>query len=89
MLSLDGRVPNDHLVRPIEPVAEFFFCDLFTGLYRPDNGRPWKLVIAGDFVDFAGATHRHAFKRFGARLGIGGGTDRTTDPAERMHPPSG
>ena len=41
MVSLDGLVPKDHLLRKIEAVIDFSFIhDLVAGLYCPDNGRP-------------------------------------------------
>jgi transposase len=41
MVSLDGLVPKDHLLRKIEAVIDFSFIhDRVVGLYCPDNGRP-------------------------------------------------
>jgi transposase len=41
MVSLEGLVPRDHLLRKIEAVIDFSFIhDLVAGLYCPDNGRP-------------------------------------------------
>lgn len=41
MVSLDGLVPKDHLLRKIEAVIDFTFIhDRVAGLYCPDNGRP-------------------------------------------------
>ena len=41
MVSLDGLVPKDHLLRKIEAVIDFSFIhDRVAGLYCPDNGRP-------------------------------------------------
>ena len=41
IVSLDGLVPKDHLLRKIEAVIDFSFIhDLVAGLYCPDNGRP-------------------------------------------------
>src|SRR3978361_1477791 len=40
MVSLDGLVPKDHLLRKIEAVIDFSFIhDRVAGLYCPDNGR--------------------------------------------------
>ena len=41
MVSLDGLVPKDHLLRKIDAVIDFAFIhDRVAGLYCPDNGRP-------------------------------------------------
>lgn len=41
MVSLDGLVPRDHLLRKIEAVIDFSFIhERVAGLYCPDNGRP-------------------------------------------------
>jgi transposase len=41
MVSLNGLVPNDHLLRKIDAVVDFSFIhDRVAGLYCPDNGRP-------------------------------------------------
>jgi len=41
MVSLEGLVPKDHLLRKIEAVVDFSFIhDRVAGLYCPDNGRP-------------------------------------------------
>ena len=41
IVSLDGLVPKDHLLRKIEAVIDFSFIhDRVAGLYCPDNGRP-------------------------------------------------
>ncbi len=41
MVSLEGLVPKDHLLRKIEAVIDFSFIhDRVAGLYCPDNGRP-------------------------------------------------
>ena len=41
MVSLDGLVPKDHLLRKIEAAIDFSFIhDRVAGLYCPDNGRP-------------------------------------------------
>jgi transposase len=41
MVSLDGLVPNDHLLRKIDAVIDFSFIhDRVAGLYCADNGRP-------------------------------------------------
>jgi transposase len=41
MVSLDGLVPKDHLLRKIDAVIDFSFIhDRVSGLYSPDNGRP-------------------------------------------------
>jgi transposase len=41
MVSLDGLVPKDHLLRKIDAVVDFSFIhDRVAGLYCPDNGRP-------------------------------------------------
>ena len=41
MVSLEGLVPKDHLLRKIEAVVDFsFIYDRVAGLYCPDNGRP-------------------------------------------------
>lgn len=41
IVSLDGLVPKDHLLRKIDAVIDFSFIhDLVAGLYCPDNGRP-------------------------------------------------
>jgi len=41
MVSLDGLVPKDHLLRKIDAVIDFSFIhDRVAGLYCPDNGRP-------------------------------------------------
>lgn len=41
IVTLDGLVPADHLLRKIEAVIDFSFIhDLVAGLYCPDNGRP-------------------------------------------------
>ena len=41
MVSLDGLVPKDHLLRKIWAVIDFSFIhDRVAGLYCPDNGRP-------------------------------------------------
>jgi transposase len=41
MVSLDGLVPKDHLLRKIEAVIDFSFIhDRVAGLYCGDNGRP-------------------------------------------------
>ena len=38
MVSLDGLVPNDHLLRKIDAVVVIH--DRVAGVYFPDNGRP-------------------------------------------------
>ncbi|MEP6566567.1 MAG: IS1182 family transposase [Mesorhizobium sp.] len=41
IVTLDGLVPKDHLLRKIEAVIDFSFIHpLVEGLYCPDNGRP-------------------------------------------------
>jgi Transposase domain (DUF772) len=41
MVSLEGLVPKNHLLRKIEAVIDFsFIYDRVAGLYCPDNGRP-------------------------------------------------
>jgi transposase len=41
MVSLEGLVPKDHLLRKIDAVIDFSFIhDRVAGLYSPDNGRP-------------------------------------------------
>ena len=41
MLSLEGLIPKDHLLRKIDAVIDFSFIhDRVAGLYCPDNGRP-------------------------------------------------
>jgi transposase len=41
MVSLEGLVPKDHLLRKIEAAIDFCFIhDRVAGLYCPDNGRP-------------------------------------------------
>ena len=41
MVSLDGLVPKDHLLRKVDAVIDFSFIhDRVAGLYCPDNGRP-------------------------------------------------
>src|SRR6202789_4670503 len=41
MVSLEGLVPKDHLLRKIDAVIDFSFIhDRVAGLYCPDNGRP-------------------------------------------------
>lgn len=41
MVSLDGLVPKDHLLRKIDAVIDFSFIhDRVAGLYCADNGRP-------------------------------------------------
>ena len=41
MVTLDGLVPKDHLLRKIDAVIDFSFIHpLVEGLYCPDNGRP-------------------------------------------------
>ncbi|ACI99014.1 IS1182-like element ISRce2 family transposase [Rhodospirillum centenum] len=41
MVTLDGLVPPDHLLRKIDAVIDFSFIhDRVSGLYCPDNGRP-------------------------------------------------
>jgi transposase len=41
MVSLEGLVPKDHLLRKIEAAIDFSFIhDRVAGLYCPDNGRP-------------------------------------------------
>lgn len=41
IVSLEGLVPKDHLLRKIEAVIDFSFIhDRVAGLYCPDNGRP-------------------------------------------------
>jgi len=41
MVTLDGLVPKDHLLRKIDAVIDFSFIhDRVEGLYCPDNGRP-------------------------------------------------
>ena len=41
MVTLDGLVPQDHLLRKIDAVIDFSFIHpLVEGLYCPDNGRP-------------------------------------------------
>ncbi len=41
MVSLDGLVPKDHLLRKIDAVIDFSFIhDRVAGLYCPDNGCP-------------------------------------------------
>jgi hypothetical protein len=41
MVTLEGLVPKDHLVRKVEAVIDFSFIhDRVAGLYCPDNGRP-------------------------------------------------
>jgi transposase len=41
LVSLDGLVPKDHLLRKIDAVIDFSFIhDRVAGLYCPDNGRP-------------------------------------------------
>lgn len=41
MVSVDGLVPKDHVLRKIEAVIDFSFIhERVAGLYCPDNGRP-------------------------------------------------
>src|SRR5688572_28437497 len=41
MVTLEGLVPKDHLLRKIDAVIDFSFIhDRVAGLYCPDNGRP-------------------------------------------------
>jgi hypothetical protein len=41
MVTLEGLVPKDHLLRKVEAVIDFSFIhDRVAGLYCPDNGRP-------------------------------------------------
>lgn len=41
IVSLDGLVPKDHLLRKIDAAIDFSFIhDRVAGLYCPDNGRP-------------------------------------------------
>lgn len=41
MVTLDGLVPKDHLLRKIEAAIDFTFIhERVEGLYCPDNGRP-------------------------------------------------
>ena len=41
MVTLDGLVPKDHLLRKIDRVIDFSFIhERVAGLYCPDNGRP-------------------------------------------------
>jgi transposase len=41
MVTLEGLVPKDHLLRKIDAVIDFSFIhDLVADLYCPDNGRP-------------------------------------------------
>lgn len=41
MVSLEGLVPKDHLLRKIDAVIDFSFIhERVAGLYCPDNGRP-------------------------------------------------
>lgn len=41
MVTLDGLVPRDHLLRKIEATIDFSFIhERVAGLYCPDNGRP-------------------------------------------------
>ena len=41
MVTLEGLVPQDHLLRKIDAVIDFSFIhDRVAGLYCPDNGRP-------------------------------------------------
>ena len=41
IVTLDGLVPKDHLLRKIDAVIDFSFVhSLVEGLYCPDNGRP-------------------------------------------------
>jgi transposase len=41
MVTLEGLVPKDHLLRKIDRVIDFSFIhDRVAGLYCPDNGRP-------------------------------------------------
>jgi hypothetical protein len=41
MVTLDGLVPKDHLLRKIDAVIDFSFIhDQVAGLYCADNGRP-------------------------------------------------
>lgn len=41
MVSIEGLVPKDHLLRKIEAVVDFSFIrDRVAGLYCADNGRP-------------------------------------------------
>ncbi len=41
MVTLEGLVPKDHLLRKIEAVIDFSFIhERVAGLYSPDNGRP-------------------------------------------------
>jgi transposase len=41
MVTLDGLVPKDHLLRKIDAVIDFSFIhDRVAGLYCADNGRP-------------------------------------------------
>ncbi len=41
IVTLDGLVPAEHLLRKIDAVIDFSFIhDLMAGLYCPDNGRP-------------------------------------------------
>src|SRR5574338_1048611 len=41
MVTLDGLVPKDHLLRKIEAAIDFSFIhERVAGLYSPDNGRP-------------------------------------------------
>jgi hypothetical protein len=41
MVTREGLVPKDHLLRKVEAVIDFSFIhDRVAGLYCPDNGRP-------------------------------------------------
>jgi transposase len=41
MVSLEGLVPKDHLLRKIDAVIDFSLIhDRVAGRYCPDNGRP-------------------------------------------------
>src|SRR3569832_1025563 len=41
MVTLEGLVPRDHLVRKIDAVIDFSFIhERVAGVYCPDNGRP-------------------------------------------------
>ena len=41
IVTLEGLVPRDHLLRKIERVVDFSFIrERVAGLYCPDNGRP-------------------------------------------------
>jgi PEP-CTERM motif len=57
MVSLEGLVPKDHLLRKIDAVIDFSFIhDRVAGLSCPDNGRPPALtsasVTVGQWTDY-------------------------------------